>query len=42
MQYLNTEYGREGREQRTGQPEQIEKMVFRINKKEGRPSGEWY
>ena len=33
MQYLNTEYGREGREQSTGQPEQTEKMVFRINKK---------
>ena len=33
MQYLNTGYGREGREQSTGQPEQIEKMVFRINKK---------
>ena len=34
MQYLNTEYGREGREKSRGQPEQIEKMVlFWINKK---------
>ena len=33
MQYMNTGYGREGRERRTGQPEQIEKMVFRINKR---------
>jgi hypothetical protein len=33
MQYLNTEYGREGREQSRGQPEQIEKMIFWINKK---------
>ena len=30
MQYLNTGYGRKGRERRTGQPEQIEKMVFSI------------
>ena len=32
-QYLNTAYGRDGREQSTGRPEQEEKIVFKINKR---------
>ena len=32
-QYLNTAYGRGGREQSTGRPEQEEKIVFKINKR---------